>query len=251
MFQMKRELTANAIKLAAILAMLLDHIAWLFLQTQSVPGFLMHLAGRITAPIMCFFVQEGYVHTRNVRRYATRLALFATVSYLPYILFSTGDLPTLDTALNFNVIYTLLLSLAALYVWDKVTPTGLKLFLLFGLCLLATLGDWSYFAILFTLAFYLGRGNFSRQAKTFSFVGALWWLSCIFLYLSAYVGQEMPLSEVLCRIGMQAGVFLCLPLLSLYHGKRGGGKYSGWFFYIFYPLHLLILFAIAWMVNPG
>ncbi len=54
-----RGLTASQIKGVAILTMLLDHIAWLFIPRESVPGFFMHLVGRITAPTMCFFSCGG------------------------------------------------------------------------------------------------------------------------------------------------------------------------------------------------
>ena len=64
-------LDANAIKLIAIVAMTIDHIAW-----AVYPGcphqwtpVLMHIIGRITMPTMCFFVAEGFFHTRNVNKY--------------------------------------------------------------------------------------------------------------------------------------------------------------------------------------
>ena len=80
----------NRLKYLAVLAMLLDHIAWAFVPTASVLGQLMHTVGRLTAPIMLYFLAEGYVHTRSLPRYAGRLALFTLISWSPAA-FSTGE----------------------------------------------------------------------------------------------------------------------------------------------------------------
>ena len=58
------------LKYIVILAMLIDHIAWAFVPTASIPGQLMHFIGRLTAPTMAFFVAEGYIHTHNIKNYA-------------------------------------------------------------------------------------------------------------------------------------------------------------------------------------
>ena len=71
---MKKTMDANQIKLLAILAMTIDHIAWLVFPGYSKPplALLMHLIGRMTCPIMCFFIAEGYYHTRDLNRYTLR-----------------------------------------------------------------------------------------------------------------------------------------------------------------------------------
>lgn len=56
--------TANTLKLIAITAMLIDHIAWKFVDTATPLGILMHVVGRLTMPIMCYFVAEDFFHTR-------------------------------------------------------------------------------------------------------------------------------------------------------------------------------------------
>ena len=73
-FPSRRGLTGDALKLLAILAMTLDHIAWLLFPgypAQAMP-LAMHIIGRLTCPIMCYFIAEGYHYTRNFRRYALR-----------------------------------------------------------------------------------------------------------------------------------------------------------------------------------
>ena len=81
---------SDAIKYFAALAMLIDHIAWCFVDTYSVIGYIMHLIGRMTAPIMTYFIVEGFHYTRNVNKYLQRLAVFAAASWLPFILMEIG-----------------------------------------------------------------------------------------------------------------------------------------------------------------
>ena len=89
---MKKCLDSNAVKLIAILAMTVDHITW-----AVFPGYprellplLLRALGRITCPIMCYFIAEGYHHTKNIRKYTGRLFLFALISHFAYIYSSTA-----------------------------------------------------------------------------------------------------------------------------------------------------------------
>ena len=72
---MTNGLSANQLKTIAILAMTLDHLAWTLFPGYSTEWFviLLHIIGRITAPVMWFFVAEGYYHTRNIHNYMKRI----------------------------------------------------------------------------------------------------------------------------------------------------------------------------------
>ena len=67
--------------------MLIDHIAWGFVSNLSWQGQLMHFIGRITGPVMAFFVAEGFMHTRDMKKYLLRMGLFALVSAVPFMLY--------------------------------------------------------------------------------------------------------------------------------------------------------------------
>ena len=80
-----RVLDGNALKLIAILAMTADHLAWLLFpgyDRAAVP-VIMHIIGRLTCPVMCFFIAEGYHYTHSKTRYALRLLLLAVASHSP------------------------------------------------------------------------------------------------------------------------------------------------------------------------
>ena len=75
------------LKLIAIFAMTVDHVAWACVPFDSALGQIMHIVGRFTIPIMCFAIVEGYIHTSNITKYALRLLIFGIVSATPFYMF--------------------------------------------------------------------------------------------------------------------------------------------------------------------
>ena len=243
-----RGFSGNTLKLSAIAAMFIDHVAWAFVPTESPLALVMHLIGRTTAPIMCFFVAEGYYHTHDLRRYMLRLGGFALLSYVPFLVFEAGGMPGVGNLLQLNVLFTLLLGLCALWVEDHVENGLLRGAALVGLCILSMTADWFCFGIFFVLSFGRNRGDFKRQALWFSLssLGAMLFLSVPYWevvrrYGVGNIRWGAFWWAYLCTVGMQAGTLLALPLLKRYNGERGGGPASKWLFYVFYPAHLLVL----------
>ena len=69
--------------------MTIDHIAWVLFPgypCSTVP-IILHTIGRITCPIMCYFIAEGYHYSKNIHRYTQRLFLFAFISHFAYVFF--------------------------------------------------------------------------------------------------------------------------------------------------------------------
>ena len=234
----RKGFSATVLKYIAISAMLIDHIAWAFVPFDSVLGQIMHIIGRITAPTMWFFIAEGYYNTSNVKKYALRLGLFAIPSHFAFSFFETGKFslpyPT-------GMIYTLFLGLLALIVWDNVQNKILKVALIVLLCIFSTTGDWPIFTILFILAFASNRGNFKKQ---------IFWFIIITMIMCILMGFDNVLSaQPWYRSLFIIGVVLAIPLLHRYNGQLGKrGKFNKWFFYIFYPLHLVILGILKYYI---
>ena len=235
-------LTTNSLKLIAIFAMLIDHLAWAFVPVTTLHGQVMHIIGRLTAPIMCFFIAEGYYHTKNLKRYVTRLALFSFLSHFAWVYHDTRGLPLYLRDGHWviykstGVIYTLLLGLLALIVYkDKRPGKVAKACLITLLCFLAVPGDWSFIAILWVLAFGANRGDYRKQAQAFGLVGAIMIIGIAVLSLW---------DALWWRQSFHLGIFLALPLLKQYNGQLGFDdhqKWLKWAFYIFYPLHLIVI----------
>ena len=233
-------LNRNQIKYLVIVAMLIDHIAWAFVPTQSVLGQVMHFIGRLTGPTMACFLAEGYLHTRNVKKYAWRLGIFALVSWVPFCLFEFQRLPIgfnfergfwfLPT---FGVIYTLFLGLLAVWLWDKgKCPKWCKVLCIIGLCILSLVGDWGIFDVLYPLVLF----SYRSQPKKKWF-----WFSVITLVGNAFV-IALGRGAVIWTC-YTWGVFMVPLLMQFCYNGQGGSKrpIHKWFFYIFYPLHLLVL----------
>lgn len=140
--------------------MLIDHIAWAFVPTGTILGQIMHIIGRITAPIMSYFIAEGFYHTSNLKRYGLRLGIFAIISHIPYYYFINGQLPISFTngfqfKIQTSVIYTLFLGLVSLIIWnnEKINKK-LKITLIILICIVAIPGDWSFITVLWILFFW-------------------------------------------------------------------------------------------------
>jgi hypothetical protein len=235
--------SANMLKLIAIAAMTMDHMALLFLPACEPLHIALRTVGRITGPVMFYFVAEGYHKTRDVNRYTLRLAVFAAVSYVPFILCFKGSLPNADNYWNFNVMFTLLLGLLALRVRREIKgKLPLKALLTALLLVLSVTSDWYYIGVLLILTFDMCRGDFKKQALGYCLLTLAYILPGLTdPARTLMTGQPFDVAAFtgnVCRFGM----FIPVLLLSRYNGRLGrGGKAAKWSFYIFYPAHLLIL----------
>lgn len=228
----KKGITASDLKYIAILAMLIDHCAWLFIPTDTVFAQVLHFIGRITAPIMCFFITEGFHYTRNIKKYIGRLAVFAVISHFAYLYCFTGSF---FGKRNESVITTLLLSLLAVWVLncEKVIPC-FKVPIILVIMMLAEHCDWGCRLVFFSIAFELGRGNRRNQLLAYGATAFLLKILPLVKIISA--DTELFFSQI-----YNLGVILPIPLIMMYNGQKGGGKSTKWVFYVFYPAHLIVL----------
>ncbi len=233
----KRGLNATQIKTIAILAMLIDHIAWSFVGTYTVLGQCMHIIGRLTAPIMCYFIAQGYVHTKSFQKYLGRMLVFALISHIPYVLEATGKI----SIMPFSVMYTLTLGLLAIYAYDKIKNKFLRWMVIIIIGIVSLPGDWMFFGIAFCLIFYINRDSFKKQCIGIISVG----LIELLLMAGREAVMKGDIFTTLLNNFFQFSIVLSLPILYFYNGEKGGNKFSKWSFYIFYPLHLLILALIV------
>ena len=201
--------------------MLTDHIGAVLFPSALWLRFI----GRIAFPIFCFLLVEGFYHTRDVKKYALRLLAFCFISEIPFDLAFNGAV--LETGSQ-NVFFTLFLGLVMMWLMKKCEDSyKYKAFivLVFIVCagaaaFLST--DYSAGGILIIFIFYYFREKTLLKFILFGIVSYVFfgWI------------------EMFCLIAI-------IPIL-LYNGERGPSmKYV---FYAFYPVHLLILSAIALVV---
>ena len=104
--------------------------------------------GYFTAPVMCYFLVEGYHYTRSKKKYARRLAVFALISELPSALRFRKYIPVKEiiSFCGFNMIFTLFLCFCILFVMDFAGNELVRIFLIAGLFILSLFSDWALVA---------------------------------------------------------------------------------------------------------
>lgn len=241
-----RKLNAFTLKMIAIITMLIDHTAAVFNhKCQHTPGFQLVTGtptwkwlrfivtnpyyrtlrdiGRIAFPIFCFFIVEGFVHTRSRRKYILRLFLFGLISEIPFDLALAGK-PFYWKHQNvmFEMCLGVIMLLVVEYLWYRDGLPNLLRLLLEGAVIAGCLG-----------AAYLLHLDYRWKG--------------LFLILILYIFRHDRLLQ--CAAGAAAFIWYELtsifsfPLLAFYNGHRG--RPIKYFFYIFYPAHLLILYLLA------
>ena len=237
-----RVLNRDAIKYIAIVAMTLNHVASVFMK----PGTLLYESftdiGYVTAITMCYFLVEGYHYTHSKDRYCRRLLIFAAISQIPFNL-ALG-------AFGLNIMFTLLICFAIIWVMENVSGSTRRNLFAAGLTVLSVISDWGIFAAIFTIIFERRRGNKDKYQTLLSFC----YCTLVFgffeyLNLAGNFGYIAAISHV---------IFEMLPLVAaglmiefFYNGRKSDRNqiFNKWFFYIYYPAHLLVLYLIKTMIK--
>lgn len=230
---LKEGLNSNQLKLTAIIAMAVDHLIWTVFPGYSTQWYvvLCHIIGRLTAPIMWFFIAEGYYHTHSVKKYALRLFALAVISHFAYnFCFGIPFLPFQTGVFNqTGVVWSLAWGLMLLWIYDASGwKEWQKAIALVFVCLVTFPCDWSCIAAMAVLFIGVNRGNFRLQMKWMMI-----WTAVYALVYFFFINKFYALIQL----------FTCLsiPLLGLYNGQRGRRNGMAKVFYAFYPVHLALL----------
>lgn len=215
-------MSRNAIKIIACLLMAVNHYASFLVSIGPLRDFLVN-AGYFTAPVMCYFLVEGYGYTRSKRNYALRLLVFAFLSQYQYSLLFGNIL---------NMLFSLFFCFCLLYVNESGWAVWIKCLLSIALVAVSFVCDWSVLAPLMVFLF-LSSGKDKRKLA----------VSYLTISLLMAIEQENLLSALPV---LAAGIAVIL----LYNGKEGRRGLK-WFFYLFYPLHLLpLVFLVYFPLAP-
>lgn len=211
----------TTLKIIAMICMVSDHLGDNIFPEQT----WMRILGRLALPLFAFCISEGYIHTKDKKKYLKRLVLFSLISEIPFNLLFNGTIIYLE---HQNVILTFTIAILSLIVFDKITKNKKKIsyalgtfvVILFGVLALLLKTDYSFFAVLLVFIYYVfnNKGNNVRNI-----IGTIYQL-------------------LLRNVGIYIyGALSCIPIF-LYNGKKGKG--IKWLFYIFYPGHMLIIYLI-------
>ena len=155
------------IKIIAIISMLFDHTNDVFIGHLSV----LNLIGRIAFPLFSFQLVVGYTYTHNIKKYISRMFIFALISQIPYSIFIyiyTG------TYFELNIFFTLATSLICMYVLSSKNINIYLKLLYISICLIIAYYlkfDYSIFGIsypLFVFVFYPFQEKFGKNCFSLS-----------------------------------------------------------------------------------
>lgn len=220
----ERALSGSALKLIAMAAMVIDHVALIFFYNNpeySKSYVLMRTIGRISYPVFAFLIVEGYLHTHDFGRYAKRLLYFAVISEIPWQLINHDG--------SHNVLFTLLAGLFVMYMIDHWHTTNINILLfaiVTGVLLIYFHTDYDCRGLLLILVFYL----FKKDPFLQTIFGIL----------------------VMSFYGIR-GALLAFLVINAYNGHRGfiQGDMGKYLVYLFYPFHLFILWIAKNIIING
>lgn len=245
----KKGISGSTLKLIAIITMLTDHVGAVILmrllmasgymemaasrdvsvvnewlmenRTLYISYNILRMIGRVAFPIFCFLLVEGFMRTRNAGKYALRLGIFAIISEIPFNLALTSKVMEFSYQ---NVYFTLLMGLLTMMAfdwigrlecnyWGKVLLCGIALIVGAGLaeCLRT---DYGAIGVVSIMILYILRNRKAWQIAA-GCIAFLWEITAPLAFIP----------------------------IGFYNGKRG--LKLKYFFYVFYPLHLLILYLIC------
>lgn len=219
-------LSSNALKLIAIISMLIDHTGVVFFGSHP----LMRGIGRLAFPIFAFLIAEGARHTSSPVKYCLRLLAFAVISEVPYDLAFHG---TMLEFTNQNVYFTLLLGLVSCLILRflqrrKLGVIALVTTLALGIGAAYLASDFGAMGVaVITLMYVFGDSAPSSRFAGLTLTGALTSISYVPLTQFFFIPPQLP------------AAFAGIPL-TFYNGKRGR-KMNKYVFYLVYPLHLLVI----------
>lgn len=262
-------MSSFVIKLIAIITMFCDHSGDAILGKFS----FLNVIGRIAFPLFCFQIVIGYKHTKNVNKYLLRLFLFGLISQIPFSLFTYSYLGRIDLL---NVYFTLALGLLAIYILDVFPKKYKFLAIILDIVLMVIAEfaqtDYGWFGVCLIICIYLfyndkrsiknvskinnesksnlktSNYNMKKSENSITYFNnnilfVVVFLALIVIKFSNYFSigyYNLALLQII-------GTFFPVIFMLLYNGKKGPSlKYL---FYAFYPVHLLVLVIIHYLIS--
>lgn len=223
-------LSTNLLKFIAMAAMVCDHGSVIFLGEHTT---IWRNIGRIAFPIFAFLIAQGAIHTKNKLKYLLRLVAFAFISEVPFDLaFGTGWFDMNSQ----NVYFTLSLGLISVFILDflqehRVGILGIASTVICGLGAYYLHSDYGFMGVVvITMMFLFTKASPSVKYVGFALSAFMTSIAYVPPITVGYISAQLP------------AVISALPI-SLYNGKAGR-KMNKYFFYAFYPAHILILWFI-------
>ena len=224
----EKGLSQEGLKIIACLTMLNDHIG-----AVLVPSMGLRIIGRMAFPIYCFLLAEGMAHTKNVKKYGLRLAIGAMLAEIPFDLALFGGI----TWMHQSVMLTLLLGFF-MTLWIRRVERGqLVPVIVFAVVAELLSVDYGCYGMMMIALFVMSRDRKDRVAMQAMVLAAICWFmgGVGWQFGNVYIPVQMCAVAAMVPIGFYSG------------RKATASKLVQWGFYLFYPVHLLVLWLIGIM----
>ena len=222
-------MSSFALKIIALISMFCDHFGYFI--THGTFSF-MNYFGRLAFPIFAFQISEGYTHTHDIKKYMTRLFLFALISQIPFMLYCNS----IGFNFELNIFFTLLLGLICIFLYDKSKHKIQAIIAIVAICYIGELlkVDYGFWGILLIFLFYLFKNN--KVLMSISFL-----LMCAYKFSLPMLETGFNLRYLIAGLS----TFLSIVPILLYNGKLG--YKTKYLLYIFYPAHLLLFYVASFI----
>lgn len=232
----------NHIKFIAAFTMTLDHIGVIMFSLENSPIIytVLRVLGRIAFVLFAYMLVEGFFKTKNLKNYFLRLLVFAAGVEFFILMYGVVS-KDYSGVMNINVLWPLVFGLGSLMLL-KSEKIYIRL-LIVPIILLAEFIDISYgaYGILLILVFAFYKNPITQ---------VLFLLGLNLLFIDFPLYQLLNLSGFARYQGSWIQWFSMLGFIFifLYNGQKGKLN-TKWFFYIFYPLHLGIIYGIYYLIS--
>lgn len=226
MYPEKVNRESDILKLIAVTTMLTDHLGAVFFAHYPI----FRIVGRIAFPIFAYYIAMGFIRTKNFNKYFIRMFIFAVIAQIPFSLFAYI---LIGNYLYFNVLFTFLLALSALYLLKKK-----KYIIMLAVIILPTIletltiveTDYGTYGILMVFVFYIFRNDMLIRN-----------ISVLVLTVAYSLTLGVPILHF-----MQLYCIVALPIIDYIRVPRV--RMPKYFFYWFYPVHIAIIVIIHYLI---
>ena len=226
MKKIQQNLDTNFLKLIALICMLIDHVGKIFFPESMV----MLIIGRIAFPLFAYCAAVGCLYTKNTKKYILRLLIFAVISQPFFVLaFHPTWNDFRENLLVSNIFFTLVAGVLAVSALMNIKKHWWMLLLAAAMEIIIGL-DYGFYGIILMVIFFLCR-NKSRLSALLTLAWMMW---------SGMFGDFLHIGSI--GLDLQFFAVLALPLIYLHTNINP--RINKYFFYAFYPAHLLILFLL-------
>ncbi len=264
---MKSDGRNDVLKLIAIFTMLIDHSGVLLFPDYDI----LRTIGRISFPIFCYFIANGYRYTSNRRNYFNRILIFAFISQIPYMFLNYG---AEFKPFQFNVLFLFAYSLIVLHFIDRFRDRKTMAFIITAILIIIPIipeiflkdfaFSYNYYGILLVVIFYIFKDN--PKKIFFSFII----LSLVHPYISAIIYRAHKVGITSAIVDYQGTLNLLKKYSSITHlsgflyqarsimgvmtififsNLKTNFRINKYFFYAFYPAHITILLMIRYFME--